>query len=341
MEKEDDHVPPDEDDMDDNGDDDDDVNDIRGEGLVLSDDEEANENDDDDDPVAEGEEEQDETGQRRRLEPSFKFHGESKFSGLCKRLEYISRRKHDKKKRAISKQDMLNILIPPRLFEEEKARMSAGVEPPESIFPMLRLLYPEKDGSRCMGMKEAKLAEAYCDAYDWNNKFKEYHMLKNYNDPKIVNQGGGGMSNIAGNFSLVVQKVLTGIDGEARMDTTPSKLTLNDINQALDDLAAIDKQGRGGGHGGNNNNNNNNNNNTTNKSGGGGGGKPKSKKSQKAAWMKQFLFGPKRIPPLEHKWLVRIIMGKMEFGIGFDAALKVCNVIASHDDYFWAVLMQQ
>jgi DNA ligase N terminus/ATP dependent DNA ligase domain len=314
MEDENDHVAQnvaEEPQQDDDENDDDDANDIRAEGLVGSDDDEANENDDYD-PVAEGEEEEQDETRQRRLEPSLKFHGESTFSGLCKRLEYICRRKHDKKKRSLSKQDMLNILIPPRLFEEEKARMKAGVEPPESIFPMLRLLYPDQDSSRRLGVKEAKLAEVYIDAYDWNSKFKEYHMLKNYNDPKLV--GGDG---IAGNFSLVLQKVLTGIDGETRLDTTPSTLTLNDINRALDELSAIDKQGRG-----------NNNNNNKSKQGGGGGGKPKTKKSQKAAWMKQFLFGPKRIPPLEHKWLVRIIIGKLEFGIGFDAALKHYHFMA-------------
>lgn len=136
-------------------------------------------------------------------------------------------------------------------------------------------------------------------------------MLKNPNDPKLFGQDHG----IAGNFSLVVQKVLSGIDGEPpKIGPTPSNLTLSDINQALDELSAIHKQGRNG--------------NKSTITSSSSKGKPKAKKIQIAQWLKQFTHGARRIPPLEHKWLVRIIMGKLEFGIGFDIAAKHYHFMA-------------
>lgn len=143
-------------------DDDDDVNDIRAEGVVWDDDEAADEKEDNnsDDPVAEGEEPAD-----KLPDPSMKLHGENKFSNLCKLLEHICKRKSNKS-RTFTKQAMLEKLFPPKLFEIENARLEAFFQspgdqpPPESIFPMLRLLYPDKDGSRSLGMQEGKLADA-------------------------------------------------------------------------------------------------------------------------------------------------------------------------------------
>jgi DNA ligase N terminus len=134
----------------------------------------------------------------------------------------------------------------------------------------------------------------YIDAFDWKQNFKQFQMLKNSTDPKLFGPGDQG---IAGNFSLVVQKVLTD-----KISATPSNLTLADINLALDELAAIHEQGKS----------------STSKT----KGKRKTKKSQIADWLKQFTHGARRISPLEHKWLVRIIMGKLEYAIGFDVAAK-------------------
>ena len=255
------------------------------------------------------------TAPAETVEPSYKKFGSIPFALLTKRLEQLWQRKTMKKgnkrnKKPITLQDMLLNLLPPKMLHTYSQH--APGELPESIFPLLRLLCPEKDGARRTFVKEMTLARAYIKAFGWSTDKKESRKLLNYTDPAFVGTVG------AGDFSVVLQQVLSGDDPNlARVSNEPSKVTLTQINQALDDLGSLaDKTSRKTNHDWRQS-------------------RDKGKKSQdkplkigdlRANWVRRFLnVGDLRLSPLEHKWLARILMERMQFGIGFDKLLTWYN----------------
>ena len=130
------------------------------------------------------------------VEPSYQKFGSIPFSILSKRLEQLWQRKMMKntgKKRnnkAITLQDMLLNLLPPKMLHTYSQHEPG--QPPESIFPLIRLLCPEKDGARRTCVKEMTLAKAYIKAFGWASDKKESRKLLNYHDPAIVGTNGAG-----------------------------------------------------------------------------------------------------------------------------------------------------
>ena len=257
------------------------------------------------------------------VEPSYQKFGSIPFSILSKRLEQLWQRKMMKntgKKRnnkAITLQDMLLNLLPPKMLHTYSQHEPG--QPPESIFPLIRLLCPEKDGARRTCVKEMTLAKAYIKAFGWASDKKESRKLLNYHDPAIVGTNG------AGDFSVVLQHVLLGDDPNmSRVSKEPSKVTLTQINQALDELVAMgDKTSRKTNHDWRPSSSAANTKGSTDRT---KTRKPTKVSDERANWVSRFLnVGDLRLSPLEHKWLARILMERMQFGIGFDKLLTWYN----------------
>jgi DNA ligase-4 len=213
------------------------------------------------------------------------------FYMLCRRLELLWQQKR-KKGRRITELEKKKCILPSALLKALE---------PESIFPLLRLLLPDIDNSRNCFMKEKLIAQAYCEAEGFAKGTTNSDMLYNFTDPhKVPHQ-------VAGDLSLVVEHVLT-----QRIPTTPSKLTIGQINQLLNDLVSLS---------------------TTNRSTSTshewrredpGATKEKPIKIKittlRQQWLRKCM--SKGLSPLEHKWLVRIMLKKLEFGIGWRSLLS-------------------
>jgi hypothetical protein len=196
----------------------------------------------------------------------------------------------------------------------------------QSLFPLFRLLLPDIDNSRHIAMKEKLIAQVYCEALGLEKENAAYKMLYGFTDPQKA------PTDCVGDLSLVVQHVMT-----QRIPTRPSRTTIGEINQLLDDLVDLKRR-------------------INDRKGGGGGGQShqhewrleKKKKSTttttsptkanatspppnlaklRAQWLKRVMH-QKSLSPLEHKWLVRILLQKMEFGIGWRLLLSWYNPYA-------------
>jgi DNA ligase N terminus len=191
----------------------------------------------------------------------------------------------------------------------------------QSLFPLFRLLLPDIDNSRHIAMKEKLIAQVYCEALGLEKENAAYKMLYGFTDPQKA------PTDCVGDLSLVVQHVMA-----QRIPTTPSRTTIGEINQLLDDLVDLKRR-------------------LNERKGIGMGGKShqhewrleKKKKTitsptkanvpppnlakLRAQWLKRVMH-QKSLSPLEHKWLVRILLQKMEFGIGWRLLLSWYNPYA-------------
>jgi hypothetical protein len=127
---------------------------------------EEKEDDEDQDPVAEGE-----TLPPAPPEPSYEKANGIKFFDLCKRLDYLWQLRRDKSSltKKVADIDKKKALLPPRLLQYLSEPSAEGA-PPESIFPLFRLLMPYKDSSRSFLMKESALVKAYIAAFSLQPK---------------------------------------------------------------------------------------------------------------------------------------------------------------------------
>lgn len=267
-----------------------------------------------DDPVAEGDE-----PPPPRLEPSEEKASSMKFHTLCVALETVWNAGVQKKN--WSDAQKLWKILPPK-FLQWLDTPSAEDGRPESIFPILRLLLPEKDGSRQIQMAESTLGVMYGTALGFSVQSNKYRMLLRYSDPNSGLTKAQGL----GDFSIVVRTVV----GFTKVDTpsTGSGYTVGRINEALDLLASLPGKARQlkSNHDWKRDNDN---------------GKPKAKpptlKTLRARWLRQLNEGSANcagLSPLEHKWLVRILLKKLQFGL-----VRTCDDTRlwhspSHDSHF-------
>lgn len=187
--------------------------------------------------------------------------------------------------------------------------------PPETPFPFIRLLCPEKDASREYFVKHNTLAKAYIKAHAWDNKNPIAQALLKPEDPQRI--AAANLPPVMGDLSELIRIVLTG-----RIDKKPSSLTVADINKALDELAAFKHRGnvRPSNH-------------DWEAGSGNASKRKKNDETQKlgelqADWIKRFLSGSRRLSPLEHKWLTRIVLKEMKINLGFDKILRWFDPIA-------------
>ena len=104
---------------------------------------------------------------------------------------------------------------------------------------------------------------------------------------------------MAGDLSVIVEYVL-----KQRENNEPSKVTVGIINKLLDDLAGLKHRTIHHNHAW--------------RDAGGGSAVPSQKKNLNEAREKWLIkVKDKGLSPLEHKWLVRIILRKPEFGLGW------------------------
>lgn len=187
----------------------------------------------------------------------------------------------------------------------------------ESLFPLLRLYCPDKDSTREYGINEKNIAQAYCDVLglqtwggiagliDWSDLA---NMLLHFRDPTWVRL------DLVGDLSMVVQHVMN-----ERTMYTQSKLELGDINALLDELAALNP----------NQQHYHNDKCKTDKE----NVRPKvnakaNLRKMREAWFRKVIHEHK-LSPLEHKWLVRIILKKPDLGIRSTSILRAYSPYAN------------
>ena len=218
-----DHPTADDDNNGNNDDDDDDDGDSEPDDAELcyndDDNDNNNQNNDDDsvDPAPEV------TGIAR--EPRDKLANKLSFYKICAVLDFLATTQGQKK----SKQEKLNLLLPAPLLQKFHTKSE---KTPESMFPLLRLLMQDKDSSRTFSTKEKSLATAYAGALGFDKTSPKSIMLHHWTDPIKLSSIHSDKEKVAGDFSLVVEKVLTG-----RVSKTPSAATVGDINRLLDRLS--------------------------------------------------------------------------------------------------------
>lgn len=156
-------------------------------------------------------------------EPSYDKANAIPFAQVCQRLEYLWKVRLNAKKRILTKQQKLEILLPDAL----KQYLDGG-----SPFPYLRLILAEHDSSRPhTGLKEVRIAETWAKAMGCDTGSEAYKQLKGFREPNIIKN-----PNSVGDLSCVVQDVMT-----ERLPASGSKLTVGEVNEWLDVLVEIVK----------------------------------------------------------------------------------------------------
>ena len=232
------------------------------------------------------------------IEPECDRANSLSFYVLCTRMERLWLLKRKKRKKKVSEEEKKKYLLPQQMMKKME---------PQSVFPLYRLLLPDIDNARNTNMKEKLIAQAYCDAEGFGKKTTNYEMLYGYTDPQKVPH------DMAGDLSLVVQHVLS-----KRIPDRPSKVTVGHINQLLDDLASLRRHQQA-----HHNHEWRNTSGNTKK-------KKESLTSLREQWLRKVM--SKGLSPLEHKWLVRILLRKMEFGLGWRSLLTYYSPYAME---FW------
>jgi DNA ligase N terminus len=224
---------------------------------------------------------------RADMEPSYAKCNAIPFHILCERMESLlssARNNH-----SLKELDRPERLLPATLMDY--VRTNHLGRPPESIFPLFRLLMPENDSSRFISMKESLLADMYVEAF---NLQEDRDRLKNYGNPMFVN------TSACGDFSAVLEQCLQRKDHLK----IPSNYSVKDINACLDELKEL-KVSRRTGH-------------DWKVSSPSKKAKRPTLKYLRTKWLERFLSPGDRtaLSALEHKWMVRIILRKLQLGVG-------------------------
>jgi hypothetical protein len=243
-----------------------------------------------DEPVGEGEE-----PPRPKPEPSYAKANAIKFYTFCSGLEAVWQATHrtkNKTKKGPSDEEKLKKILPPKVLAYLDTP-SEGSDKPESIFPIFRLLMPDRDSSRQFRVAEKKLAVMYAGVLGLSKNSDRYKMLLDYNDPKLAGKS-------AGDFPSVVLNVV----GKTKIAVRGSDLTIGDINAALDEFVALYLKTRMTSH------------HEIQSS------KAKSKKPKlqdlRMNWLQNLNHdapGRRGLSALEHKWLVCILTNQMRIGL--------------------------
>lgn len=267
----------------------------------------------------------------RQREPSYSAANSMSFYWLCARMEKIwqlklvnsnsnsnstlqgaAQRKRPRRAVVTDEEKLKCLLQPHELQRFEQAR-----SPPQSLFPILRLLLSEKDSSRSFNLKENLLAKAYVDAFQLIHD--DARKIVCFTDPMAVG------SDRAGDLSRVIEAVL-----ETRIaHRSGSRLTVGDINQWLDEFVSLPAQAQAARRG---------------ETGSAGTTihatstihdwrtttpsparqkrrKGPSLKELRAEWIRRLNppYSPTKgeLSPMEHKWLIRIMLGKLQLGLGW------------------------
>jgi DNA ligase-4 len=150
----------------------------------------------------------------------------------------------------------------------------------QSLFPLVRLLIPINDNARKKyGLKQATVASTYIEALHLNPSSADAQRLKFWKNPSKLS--GDLATKTSGDLGEVLQDVL-----KTRISVENSILTIKDINNILDELAAA------------------------------------SGTAQTAIIRKQIL---NILSPVEQKWLMRIVFQDLKIGLKYENVLKWLN----------------
>jgi len=252
------------------------------------------------------------------VKPSYELWNGMRFWRLClkfERLVYDKRIQKNKNRKGGSggasasnwtTAQRLEYLLPDSVLAATR-RKEQG-KPPESIYPLFRLVMPDKDSSRSYLVKESNLAKMYGAALGLSKDHEDYRKLVEWTDPQVVG------TTAVGDFSLVLYEVV-----KSRVldtDRTGSDFTVGEINELLDELCDLRK--RSGPQ-------------QSNHDQPGPDGKRKRygaarKLSElQARWAQKLLMpgnGREGLSPIEHKWLVRILLQRLQIGLGWATIMK-------------------
>jgi hypothetical protein len=213
------------------------------------------------------------------------------FHVLCTRLEKMWQQRHRKTNRQ-SKDDVFSLLIDDSL----RNYLSDS-----SWFPLFRLVLPDMDTSRPhTGMKERTIALAWGEAFDLTPGSRPFERLLQYQDPAYFARS---YKYAVSDLSVAVQEIVEPRDG-----MQGSQLNLKQINDLLDELVAL--------KGGPMRHSNHDWRDST--------AATKSKgpllKQRRRDWVRTLR--AKKLSALEHKWVVRILLQKMEIGFSSKSVLS-------------------
>jgi len=180
-------------------------------------------------------------------EPCYDKADSLKFRQLCIRFETLWKQKSKKKKP--TKDEMLDYLLPQNLrkfittdkeLSKNNSTEEKSVRQQQSIFPVLRLMCPDKDTTRPrLWMKEAVIGKTWAEAIGLANKGSDYKKLTNYNDPTAA-----GIT-ATGDISMCVYEVVKKRFPE--FDKKSGGVTVGEMNELFNELAGIRKPGEEGG----------------------------------------------------------------------------------------------
>jgi len=232
-------------------------------------------------------------------EPSYSRANSLKFHTLVKRFDIVwaQRKRASSSNRNIkkaSKEDLLAHLLPKELMKY----LRGG-----SPFPVLRLMMPDKDNVRPhSGMKEKMIASVWGDAIGLNKNSPDYLKLTNYNDPMYAGPTACGDLSLA-IFEVIHKRHPSSSHGSIGTRNNGSNVTIGEINSLLDELAAIKRMSM-----------------TTTTSNSSSYNGYRTKRQMRARWVEKLIH--KNLSPLEHKWIVRILLQRLEMGIGSESMLS-------------------
>ena len=249
-----------------------------------------------DSSVNEDDDDDDPTDEEDQPSPPCEKTNSLPFYRLCNRLEDLW---SIKRQRNVTKteEERKKHLLPPQLLKKLEG---------QSLFPLFRIIMPDYDTSRSLYMKEKLIAQAYCDVEAFAKGSKNYEMLFEYTNPsKLLD-----CPDLAGDISLIVEHIL-----EKRISAKPSNLTIGQVNDLLDDLMVmLQTKRRSVNHEWRTT--------TTTKP-----SKDVGVKIRREQWLRKVM--NHGLSPREHKWLVRILLKKMEFGLGAKSILTYYSRFAN------------
>jgi hypothetical protein len=187
-------------------------------------------------------------------EPLYDRANSLKFRTLCHRFETMWKQKSKKKKP--SKEELLDYLLSKQLRKylngstpgstlgstpgssgsSTSTSADTGSNKQQSIFPILRLITPDKDTTRPrLWMKEKTIADTWATALGLSKPGSDYKKLVKYNDPTAA-----GMT-ACGDISMCVYEVVKKRfpEFDKRDKDKGGGVTVGGMNELLDELAGI------------------------------------------------------------------------------------------------------
>lgn len=260
-------------------------------------------------------------------EPDYSRANQFAFRSLCQTFEKLwslKRNNYSSKKGKISQHEKLAILLPQSIVTDY---LKGG-----SPFPFLRLMVPDLDTVRPhLGMKENTIGKIWAEAIGLGRHSADWKKLEKFTDPIVVG------SDACGDLSMVVYEVVSkrglGMSSSASASASTSTststssaksgskkkkgITIKQMNDLLDELAGIKSQQSSGTGTGTRNGTSNTSTTSLHRK---GGASTKKLSTMRVRWVQKLI--ALNISPIEHKWIVRIILSKLELGVGSDRIIN-------------------